>query len=230
MSSKRKQHKDEGTKSSKLRKTEEAPTAKAERSATDLKSYADRVRHHISINGELPSGQKFKTLNNIQPNTLLEAHSYKVMSTQIGQAYILEVTQTEEVGGKSERKDFKLMIASRFEDDVISKLPCLLYYRGKQPMANGKQFHDLQAFAINDETVFQNNDETTKTHETSKPPVKARKRTAVVVENDVLDESMQELYEQAIPCEACIISGATSCFGYCACGRHQPPDGSQCPC
>ena len=44
MSSKRKQPKDEGTKNSKLRKTEETPTEKAERSATDLKSYADRVR------------------------------------------------------------------------------------------------------------------------------------------------------------------------------------------
>lgn len=224
MSSKRKQHKDEGTKSSKLRKTEEAPTAKAERSATDLKSYADRVRHHISINGELPSGQKFKTLNNIHPNTVLEAHSYKTIPTSIGKAYVLEVTQTEEVGGKLERKEFKLMIANRFEDDVVSKIPCLLYYRGKQPMANGNQFHDLLAFSINDETVFQTKDES------PKPPAKTRKRTTTVVANDVLDESMQELYEQAIPCEACIISGATSCFGYCACGRHQPPDGSQCPC
>ena len=67
------------------------------------------------------------------------------------------------------------MIANRFEDDVFSKIPCLLYYRGKQPMANGNLFHDLLALDINDETVFQNKDES------PKPPAKARKRTVVVV-------------------------------------------------
>ena len=72
--------------------------------ATDLKNYADRVRRHINAHGELPSGQKFKTLNNIQPSSLLEAHSYKTVPTQIGQAYILEVTQTEEVGGSGKEK------------------------------------------------------------------------------------------------------------------------------
>ena len=182
--------------------------------------------------------EKFHQVRNLKlsitsnPIPFWKPHSYKTVPTQIGQAYVLEVTQTEEVGGKLERKEFKLMIGSRFEDDVISKLPCPLHYRGKQAMANGNLhvFHGLQAFDINDESVSQNNGETTKTPETSKPSVKARKRTAVIVENDVLDESMQELYEHAIPCEACIISGAISCFGYCACGRHQPPDASQCPC
>ena len=224
MSSKRKT-KEEGSKSGKVRKLEEYIATKTERTATELKDYADKVRLHINAHGELPSGQKFKTLNNIQPNTVLEAHSYKAIPTSIGKAYVLDVTQTEEVGGKLERKEFKLMVANRFEDDVVSKIPCLLYYRGKQPMANGNQFHDLLAFNINDETVFQTKDES------PKPPAKTRKRTTTVVANDVLDESMQELYEQSIPCDACVSSGSiNSCFGYCACGRHQPPDGSQCPC
>ena len=64
------------------------------------------------------------------------------------------------------------MIGSQFEDDVISELPCLLYYRGKQPMANGNPFHDLKAFDVDDESVFQISDETIKTPEISKPPVK----------------------------------------------------------
>ena len=155
MSSKRKT-KDEGSKSGKVRKLEEYITTKTERTAAELKDYADKVRLHINAHGELPSGQKFKTLNNIHPNTVLEAHFYKTIPTSIGQAYVLEVTQTEEVGGKLERKEFKLMNANRFADDVVSKIPCLIYYRGKQPMANGNQFHDLVAFRIKTKMNNQN--------------------------------------------------------------------------
>ena len=220
MASKRKQPKDDASKNEKMRKTEESTVKK------ELKAYADRLRRHVNSHGELPAGQMFKTLNNIQPNTVLEAHSYKLMPTSIGQAFVLDVTQTEEVDGKIDRNDFKLMIASRFEEEIISKVPCLLYYRGKQPMANGNLFHDLQAFTINYESVFQNNSDM------SKPSTKSKKRTPVVTSSNVLDESLKELYTHSIPCDNCkSTDNANWCYGFCTgCGTHQPFDGSQCPC
>ena len=185
MATKRKQQKDDASRNEKLRKTEES-TGKDQ-----LKAYADRLRQHVSSHGELPAGQKFKTLNNIEPNTVLEAHSSKRMATSIGHAYVLDVTQTVDVDGKIDRIDFKLMIANRFEEEIIRKVPCLVYYRGKQPMANGNLFHDLQAFSINDESVFQNNSDS---DAPIKPSSKSKKRVPVVIDSNVLDDSLKELY------------------------------------
>ena len=230
MSTKRR-GKEDTTRNEKVRKTEEL-TSKTKKNASksgdakeDLKIYADRVRKHVDHHGDLPPGQKFKTLNNIEPGSILEAHSYKTIATTIGSAYVLDVTLTREESNQTVREDFKLMIGSRFEEEIIDKLPCLLYYRGKQPMANGNLFHDLQAFKTNDESVFQTN--------ADKPAAiatKTKKKTSVITDGGVLDESMKELYDQSIPCETCEITG-DSCFGFCGgCGTHQPPDGSQCPC
>ena len=189
-----------------------------------LQTFANRVRQHIEDNGELPPGQKFKLLSSIPPNTVLEALSCKTISTSVGHAVIVDVIENQEVEGKEERVTYQLMIPDRFEDE-LKNLPCVLYYRGKQPMSNGQLFHDLQIIKINDETVFKLPE-----HSESDQNPKPKRRVRTVTDDNTLAASMQELYNSFQPCNSCEKSGST-CYGFCGgCGAHQPDDGSQCVC
>ena len=93
-----------------------------------------------------------QTLNDIKPNTILEAESYKMIGTKIGRAPC--VKYTSEVIGK------RIKGRSQFNGQCEERIPCLIHYGGKKNMDGGKTYHDLNFISDteNDESDNDNAD------------------------------------------------------------------------
>lgn len=162
-------------------------------------------------------------LSDLAANSVIEVLGWKKVDTAVGEAIVLTIIETEkQQTGETTRKQKNLMIPERFEGEM-GKIPCVAVYGGKKEIKGGKTCHDLRFVKPSDKELFRDDDPGEKP---GKPRVK---QPPPDPEADDMFEDTQSAW-QPIPCQGCQVTGSMCC-GFCpSCGRHQPPDGSQCPC
>ena len=96
---------------------------------------------------------RMQTLNDIEPGTILEVESFKMLTTSIGVTPCVKYAAT--LDGR--RVKGRLIIPERFTSVCNDRIPCLVYYGGKKSIKGGKLCHHLQ-FISDDEGESDDND------------------------------------------------------------------------
>ena len=175
--------------------------------------------------GKAEDRLRARTLSDITPGTVLEATSWRKTTTQIGDAIMLTVVESQRGEG---RNQFNLMIAARFEEEC-AKIPCVLLYVGMKDTKGGMKCHDLKFVKADDKEVFRKTDDeiiipSDDEDDEYIPP--ARKDLAAIKRGENALSGKGGVDD----CEVCAVDGL-DCIGNCEeCGVHLPINGSQCRC
>ena len=176
--------------------------------------------------GKAEDRLRARTLQDIEPGTVLEVFSFKETKTSVGEAVVLSVTETVSGPKGMERDQYSLMIAGRFKEECEAKVPCVALYTGMKETKGGQMCHDLKFVKCDDKEVFRKSDETLvipssdeEDMEEMPPPPPLRKEAPSSIP-----------IPKKVDCRMCAIDGM-DCIGECEdCGVHLPLNGSQCRC
>jgi hypothetical protein len=152
--------------------------------------------------GELSEKVMFKTLSEIEPNTIAQVLSFRMTETRLGEAVLLDTV----VWLTDDRKErMRLMVAKRHQSECEKKVPCLIYYEGVKVLSDGKSCHNLHFISPDDPIIF---------HEEEKM-LASSKDAKDADEKD--DETTGDYIES---CDACAMRNRI-CPGRCLkCDRH----------
>ena len=160
-------------------------------------------RRRLVNDGKLSEKVAFKTLSEIEPNTIAQVLSFQTTETRMGEAVLLDsIIWLDD----NQKERVRLMVAKRHQSECEKKVPCLIYYEGIKKLSDGKSCHNLHFISPDDPMIF---------YEEEKTPTTRSRGTKVADEKD--DEVMSDY---VAPCESCAMINRV-CPGRCSkCDRH----------